>query len=257
MKHVLQRFRFWPNGKRHHTLHLGNMRRGCLLSAIIWSVQHWRVETITMKRHASTIACPLVGPLFWPVAKDCAVKPVSLPRRLHLTYCSQPKADRATYRFVLKHKPCSIIEFGLGTALRATRLLALANSYAEKEEISYAGIDLFEARPESNPGTPLKRAHRLLSPLAGRVRLVPGDPHCALIQLANVVGGTDLIIISADQEPASLTQAWFYFPRMMHETTHVLWEQPQGSAAKTKFVEVSHEEIRRLAAAATPRRRAA
>jgi hypothetical protein len=193
----------------------------------------------------------------WPVAKDCAVKPLSLPRRLHLAYCSQPKADRCIYRLALRQRPHSIVEVGISMALRATRLLTVAGSYAEKEELSYAGIDLFEMRPAHATGTTLKRAHRLLSPMAGKVRLVPGDPYRAFMQLANTLGAVDLILISADQDRDSLAQAWFYVPRMLHESTKVLLEQFEGTSTRTKFVELPHEEIKRLAALATPKRRAA
>lgn len=182
------------------------------------------------------------------------MKPLSLPRRLHLAYCSKPKADRAIYRLALKRKPKKIVEFGLGMALRATRLLTIAGSYAETEEIGYAGVDLFEARPASDPGTTLKRAHRILKPLGGAVRLVPGEPFPAIVQLANAVGQVDLIVIAAEHDDAALAPAWFYFPRMLKDSTIVLRESATGDNGRTKFVPVPHDEIQRLAAQGAPRR---
>jgi len=186
-----------------------------------------------------------------------AVKPLSLLRRLHLAYSSQPKADRAVYRVAISRKPKRILELGIGMAQRSTRLLTIANAYAETESITYAGVDLFEARPASAPGTTLKRAHKLLRPLAGSLRLVPGEPFPALMQLANAAGKVDLIVIGADQEPASLTQAWFYVPRMLSEETVVLLETATGKEDTSKFVQLPHGEVQRLADAAAPRRRAA
>ena len=86
---------------------------------------------------------------------------------------------------------------------------------------------------------------------------MPAEPYQALVQLANVLGQVDLILISADQAPASLVQAWFFVPRMLHDATKVLMEQAAASGGRTKFVELPHSEIQRLAAAGAPRRRAA
>ena len=185
------------------------------------------------------------------------MKSLSLVSRLHLGYLSNPKSDRAVYRAALSRKPTRIVELGIGMATRSLRLLTIAGSYAEPESIAYAGVDLFEARPESQPGTTLKRAHKLLKPLAGTFRLVPGEPYMALMQLANAVGQVDMIVIAADQDAASLAQAWFYVPRMLSDTTVVLLEQPTEKANVTRFVELPHEEIRRRAEAAAPRRKVA
>ena len=68
---------------------------------------------------------------------------------------------------------------------------------------------------------------------------------------------TDLVVIRADQDPAALERAWFYLPRMLHEKSVVLIEQPgaEGQAATYRVLDLPT--IRQWAEAQTPRRRAA
>jgi hypothetical protein len=109
------------------------------------------------------------------------------------------------------------------------RLLAVAMRYRPHDRVSYAGIDLFEARPPQQPGLKLKDAHRQLIRTGVQLRLVPGDPLAALARSANSLANTDLVIISAGHDPASLEPAWFYIPRMLHEGSLVFLEEQTGA----------------------------
>ena len=153
-------------------------------------------------------------------------------RYLYLAYFSQPASERSLYRLIRREKPQRIVEIGIGRALRAVRMIQVAARYrGGADNIRYAGIDLFEARTVPASGMSLKEAHRVLKATAARVQLIPGDPLSALTRTANALAGTDLLIISAGHEKASLDAAWFYVPRMLHSRTRVLMEAP-GAAEK-------------------------
>ena len=62
----------------------------------------------------------------------------------------------------------------------------------------------------------------------------------------NTLTETDLIIISADQQPADLERAWRFVPRMLHDRSLILREQPAG-AGKTVFQVLPVVEVHRLA----------
>ena len=166
-------------------------------------------------------------------------------RSLYLAYFSQPKQYRSLYK-LLRSKPLRrITEVGVGQAQRTLRMLELC---PPTEDTAYTGIDLFEARQNGDgPVLPLKAAHSLLATTGAKIRLVPGDPFSALARTANALARQDLILISADQDRESLAKAWFYVPRMLHETTTVLLEEPAGDA--TVLRSVGHEEIAKLAGA--------
>ena len=119
--------------------------------------------------------------------------------------------------------------------------------YHSPGRVQYTGTDLFEARPPGTSGIPLKEAHRLLCSLGGRVGLVPGDPFTALARKANSLTGTDMIVISADQEPASLARAWFYVPRMLHDRSLVFLEEAPAGDGRPTFRLLAREEIEALA----------
>jgi hypothetical protein len=87
----------------------------------------------------------------------------------------------------------------------------------------------------------------LLKPTGVQVQLVPGDPYSALARVANNLTGTDLVVVAADQDPLALERAWFYFPRLLHTTSHVFAEE-ECSAAEPLLREVPRGEIEVLAA---------
>ena len=143
-------------------------------------------------------------------------------RFLYLSYLSKPVADRLIYRLIPRRRVLKIVEFGVGSGQRAIRMIQAAAYFTTPEQVQYTGIDLFEARGDpTRPGLALKEAHRLLKATDARIRLLPGDPFSALARAANSLADTDLVIISADQDPVSLARAWFYLPRMLHSGSQV------------------------------------
>ena len=175
---------------------------------------------------------------------------------LYLAYLSKPRGDRTLYRSVRRLAARRIVEVGIGSAGRTRRMVKLAQRHSSGEPVKYAALDMFEARPANKPGLSLKETHRLLAGLGAQVQLVPGDPAQSLARVANALGDTDLLVISADYDAASLGSAWFYVPRMLQPTSTVLLETrlPEGSG--TQFRVVPHAEIERLAADSRRRRAA-
>jgi hypothetical protein len=139
-------------------------------------------------------------------------------------FFSKPTQDRLVYRLIDRGDVTSITEIGVGNGQRADRMVAFALRHHRPEEIRYAGLDLFEARPKSSPGLSLKEAYRQLNPTGIQVRLIPGDLMCCLLRSANTLSKTDLVVISAEVDQIALEPAWFYFPRMLHEKSTVLLE---------------------------------
>jgi hypothetical protein len=172
---------------------------------------------------------------------------------IYLARFSKPVADRPIYRALSKQVCASIVEIGVGQAVRTQRILRLLRYYRPHSRICYTGIDLFEARPESCPGLSLKQSYQLLASDGVQVRLIPGDPLSALGRTANSLQGTDVLIISADQDGAALQQAWSFVPRMLHNDSIIFLEQPQGD--ETRFTQLGYADI--LAFAGKLRHRAA
>ncbi|MGC3968339.1 MAG: hypothetical protein QM775_13480 [Pirellulales bacterium] len=174
-------------------------------------------------------------------------------RSLYLAYFSKPKQYRPLFKLLRKQPVRRITELGIGTAERTLRMLELCPA---NEETLYSGIDLFEARANGDgAGLTLKATHALLATTGVKVRLIPGDPMSALSRSANSLARQDLILISADQDRESLAKAWFYVPRMLHETTVVLLEEPTEEG--TLLRRLTHEEIAKLAAPPKGGKRAA
>jgi hypothetical protein len=136
------------------------------------------------------------------------------------------------------------------------RLLKFAARHALPGGLAFAGIDLFEARPSSEPGMTYREAHHQIGDLVDQLSLVPGDPSTALARAANRLTQTDMLVISAGHDPASLKHSWVYVPRMLHENSIVLVEE-SGSEGMA-FREMDTAEIAHLAAdVCVPRKRAA
>ena len=160
---------------------------------------------------------------------------------------SKPAGQRPLYRAVRRHRARSIVQLGVGDLQLAQRLIQVAQRYATADVI-YTGIDLFEART-GNGGLTLKRAHQLLAGAGAKVKLVPGGPFDALSRTANALTGTDLVIVSRDQDAEQLQRAWFYVPRLLHQNSLVYLQQPgEGDDAENSYRTVPHDEIDRLAA---------
>lgn len=173
-----------------------------------------------------------------------------------LAYFSRPKSDRAIYRAIRRCRACKIVEMGIGDGRRAERMIRLAQSWSEGRPVRYTAIDPFELRAqEAGPGLSLKNAYRKLKATGARVQVVPGDPLPALARVANSLIGTDLVLISADQDEASLDAAWFYVPRMLHDGSQVLFEEIEDSVSRWRVL--SHAHVRKLAQRQEQRLRAA
>ena len=142
---------------------------------------------------------------------------------------SQPASDRSIYRQVQATIPRRVLEIGLGTLVRAERLLSLLQTIGPEEGVQYVGLDRFEGRlPGDPPGVTLKQAHQRLRPLA-RVQLWPGSADTSLSRLCNHLGLFDLVLVSADNEPQHLQRSWFFIQRVVNAQTTILVE----TAAKT------------------------
>jgi hypothetical protein len=175
---------------------------------------------------------------------------LSFGRLLHslwLRYFSKPAADRTLYKALRARPIRSIVEIGVGLPLRTPRLLLLASGKTPGEPIRYCGIDLFEARPTGQPALSLKQAFAALHSPHIRVQLVPGDPHSALKRVSNSLTGTDLLLISADQDPESLARAWTWTPRMLTATSLIFVEEPGAPPTAPAWKPLSLTEIQKLA----------
>ena len=173
-----------------------------------------------------------------------------LLKYLWLAYLSKPRHDRQIYRLIRRSKVRSIVEVGIGDGLRAERMIGLARRCSE-QPVRYTAIDLFEAREDAEAGLTLKEAYRQLKSTGARVQVVPGDPLSALSRVANSLTNTDLLLISGEQDEASLAAAWFYVPRMLHQNSHVLIEEPGATEYSWRLVD--RLEIQSLAKRQEPR----
>ena len=180
----------------------------------------------------------------------------SILRVFYLSYLSSPPCDRPIYRAIRRQKARRILELGIADGRRATRMIEVARRFHPAMATEFTGLDLFESRSATDgPGMTLKAAYRLLGRLDTRVRLIPGDPFSVLSKTANLLGHFDLVIVSARLDPASLSKAWFYMPRLLHEGSQVFQEEllPDGP---TQVRLVERQEVKALAAAARGRRAA-
>ena len=164
----------------------------------------------------------------------------------------KPAADRVLFRLLYKRRVTTIVEFGLGTGQRAERMIRLAMKLGGGP-VRYTGIDLFEARPAFAPGLTYKCAHRMLTATGAQVKLVPGDPLSALGRVANELRGTDLLVVSADQDETALSRAWFFVPRMLHSDSRICLEEPQAANKGTRFRVIQPEDVELLAAESSSR----
>ncbi len=174
---------------------------------------------------------------------------------LYLAHFSKPVGDRVLYRAIRRMPARRILEIGIGSADRTSRLVKLARQFSNSESVRYAAIDLFEGRGKSMPaGLSLKETHRLLAPHSVKVQLIPGEPAQALARAANSLAETDMVLISALDDETSLGSGWFYVPRMLHPGSQVFLET-RASDGGTALRLVPLAEIEVLAQSA--RRRAA
>ena len=172
-----------------------------------------------------------------------------------LTWFSKPASDRFLYLSIRKRRPRQILLLGLDNIPRALQIISLAQRYHQADQVDFAGIDEFEARPKDQPRLSLKQAHRLLRPCGARINLIPGNALEALSRSANSLLGTELVIISASQDLPARSPAWFYLPRTLTPNALVLREESIANGHVLK--PVNRVELQHLAHESAPRRRAA
>ena len=173
---------------------------------------------------------------------------------LYLLYLSQPAADRAVYKAIRHHRPCRIVEIGIGPLSRSLAMIGLAAQFHPAQEIHFTAFDLFEARPAGQgPRLTLRDAHRTFKATGARIQLVPGTPQEGLDRVANSLGQVDFLLIGGAADTRHLADAWFYVPRLLHDRSLVFMETVLRGGQPTMRL-VDHAEIR---LAAEPRRRAA
>lgn len=91
------------------------------------------------------------------------LQPTSRLKILYLLYLSKPHSDRLIYRAIVRAKIHNILELGIADGKRALHMVDAAARFTPRPEIQYVGMDLFEARNETDgPGLPLITAHRVL-----------------------------------------------------------------------------------------------
>ncbi|MCA9270683.1 MAG: hypothetical protein KDA41_19510, partial [Planctomycetales bacterium] len=172
--------------------------------------------------------------------------PAGFLKSVYLRYFAKPVADRTLFRLIARHRLTHIVELGVGDGLRAQRMIALALRNS-RGLVRYTGVDQFEARPAAQPGLTLKQAYQRLRPSGAKVQLAPGDPFSALGRIANSHAGTELFIVSADQDADALAKAWFFVPRMLASGAFVLVARPSDSKAGFAFETLSATAVSQLA----------
>ncbi|MEZ6073989.1 MAG: hypothetical protein R3C10_27845 [Pirellulales bacterium] len=191
-------------------------------------------------------------------------------RYIWVSHFAKPATLRRLHRTIRRRQVKRILEFGIGDCSRAVALTRTAAMPGGAGEVTYAAVDLFEARPalhiaadvdsgdgtEATPPLSLKDAYRRLKQTGAQVRLLPGDPYSALSRGANDLGQVDLIVLGAEQSPESLGDAWFYVPRLLHEQTEI-WTVRRDEAGELIHAPLPLSEVDALVRAAELRRRAA
>jgi hypothetical protein len=172
-----------------------------------------------------------------------------------LLYFSQPAGDRTLYRAIHGQPIRSIVELGICLE-RTQRVLEVISWQPRGETLRYTGIDLFEMRPPEQPGPSLKEAFAQLRLPGVAVQLVPGEPAAALTRVANLLSGTDLLIVSGHHDAQSLARAWGWMPRMLSRSSLILVQEPRKGGSTT-WQRLTLADIERRAAEAGRRRRQA
>lgn len=151
------------------------------------------------------------------------MRKTSFLKQLYYCYLAKPAHDRALYRMAAQFEFNSIVEIGISSIERTCRVLEIAHRFSE-QPIQYCGIDLFEANTHGQKHVGLKFAHVELKKTGANVKLMPGDPFSCLSRSANLLSGTDLLIIGAQNDEESMSRSWFYLPRMIHDESLVMIE---------------------------------
>lgn len=178
-------------------------------------------------------------------------------RSLFLSYLSHPSGERRLYREAVRRRPRTLLELGIGSGIRAARLIEIASWWTPGCELEYTGIDLFESRQDSDgPGMTLKGAYQALRATGARVRLLPGTAEGTLFSIVGAIRPLDFVVASNEHDLASLADAVRFFPKVLNPDTR-LFVNTSGPESPV-FRHVPAEEIREQATAhASTVRRAA
>ncbi|MEX0642392.1 MAG: hypothetical protein WD468_06810 [Pirellulales bacterium] len=173
----------------------------------------------------------------------------------YLAYLSQPKCERELYRLVKARQVSRIVEVGISNVARSTRLIEVAQRYADDQKVCYTGLDWFDARGSELTTLTLKQVHCALQLTGAQVRLIPGPPGHSLAAAANAHQNTDLIIVSPQVSDDDLFRAWYYVPRMLRDQSVVLREHDVAEG-QSVFAKLSASELAERAGQSAPRRAA-
>lgn len=166
------------------------------------------------------------------------MRKTSYLKQLYSCYFAKPATDRALFRTAAQFEFRSIVEVGIVSIERTVRLIEIAHRYCELP-LEYCGIDLFEAQTRASGNVGLKYAHVELKKTGAKIKLMPGDPYACLSRSANLLSGTDLLIIGKNVDQDSMARSWFYLPRMLHDESLILVEDPQSGV----FEELDYDAV--------------
>ncbi len=170
----------------------------------------------------------------------------------YLAHLARPRGVRKLYRLAKRLKVCRIVEVGISDLDRTARLIRVAQRYADRGRVEYAGLDWFDARPAGSPRLTLKDAYRTLHRTGVSVRLVPGEPAGAIAGVANSLLHTDLLLIAPTVSESSLGPYWAFVPRMLDDRSAVLREHC-GLDGEPAFRQLSSAEVAERAEPTTSR----
>lgn len=177
------------------------------------------------------------------------MKPLSYLNYMRLSMLANPVCDRDIYRLIRKNRFRSLIEIGMEDGHRCQNMIRVAQKYGASG-VKYTGVDLFEAREETQKQLQLIEMYRKLKSLDAKTQLVPGDLYQAITRIANSLVRTDLIVISHGFDEELLEACWFYFPRMLYSRSVVLIQKSAGAAFET----LTRHQIEKLASKRVPSR---
>lgn len=171
------------------------------------------------------------------------MKRLSFFGNLKLTMFTKPVENRMVYKLIKKNQFQSFVEVGLGNDARFEKMIQVAHSFSNSENLRYTGVDLFDSRVA--PDSPLKliEMHKRMKALPAKTQLVPGELDSAIQRIANSHLRTDLILISAGFEQFQFDAAITFLPRMMHSSSRLLIQKTRDAA----FDELSRLDVERLA----------
>lgn len=147
---------------------------------------------------------------------------------------AKPVEDRLIYKKIKKQSVKSIVEIGMGDGNRSEKMIQVCQKFSSDQQVRYTGIDLFESRPESETQISLLAMHKRLNKTGAKVKLIPGDPESATARVANSLAGTDMILLTCDQQLDELDRFWFYLPRMVHDQSTLLVREADKFRVLTK-----------------------